>query len=166
MTTYSRCSRLLLICGFALLGASCKDSSPTGPSATTPTTTTPSLPPSTGSVKVDINPNPVPFSGQPITDAGPGCNNVKNTWFYDQVLTETGGAEVTFTNRTDTFDGFTVNELSGLKIVVPANGTLTLHTRWCSGTPQDHTARSSFTGTDATGKLVTVTGPNVRLMKP
>ena len=160
-------SRLLLICGVALMCATCKDASPTAPSAPTPTTPAgPTLPPNTGSVKVEANPNPVPFSGQPVTDAGPGCNNVKNTWFYDQVFTESGGSEVKFTNRTDTFDGFVVNELSGLNIVVQANGTLTLHTRWCSGNPTDHTARSSFTGTDATGKIVTVTGPNVKLMKP
>ena len=161
MATYSR---LLLACGAALLCVTCSDSSsPTEPSSPAPTTT---LPPSTGSVKVEILPNPVPFSGQPVTDAGPGCQGVKNTWYYDQVLTESGGSEVTFRNRTDTFDGFTVNELSGLNIVVQANGTLTLHTRWCSGVPQEHTARSSFTGTDATGKMVTVTGPSVRLMKP
>jgi len=164
MTSYLR---LLLICGVALSVVTCKDSSPTGPTTTPPTTNPgPTLPPNTGSVTVAINPNPVPFSGQPITDAGPGCKDVKNTWFYDHVFTESGGSEVTFTNRTDTFDGFVVNELTGLKIVVQANGTLTLHTRWCSGNPTEHTARSSFTGTDATGKIVTVTSPIVRLMKP
>jgi len=117
-------------------------------------------------VKIEINPNPVPFSGQPVTDAGPGCNGVKNTWFYEQVLTETGGSEVKFTNRVDTFDGFSVNELSGLSIVVPANGSLTLRARWCSATAADHTARSSFTGQDASGKLITATTPNVKLLKP
>ena len=162
----ARYARLLLITGAALLCVTCSDSSPTEPSSTTPPPAGPVLPPSTGSVKVEIVPNPVPFSGQPVTDAGPGCKDVKNTWFYDHVFTETGGSEVTFTNRTDTFDGFVVNELSGLKIVVQANGTLTLHTRWCSGNPTEHTARSSFTGTDASGKIVTVTGPIVRLMKP
>ena len=162
MGTYAR---VLLMCGAALICVTCKDAeSPTGPTTTPPPATT--LPPSTGSVKVEAQPNPVPFSGQPVTDAGPGCNNVKNTWFYDHVFTESGGSEVTFTNRTDTFDGFVVNELTGLKIVVQANGTLTLHTRWCSGNPTEHTARSSFTGTDASGKIVTVTGPIVRLMKP
>jgi hypothetical protein len=45
-----------------------------------------------------------------------------------------------------------VNEISGLNIVVQANGTLTLHSRWCSGNPTEHTARSSFTGTDANRK--------------
>lgn len=157
--------RLLLICGAALLCATCGDDpSPTGPS-TAPPVTTP-LPPSTGSVKVEVVPNPVPFSGQPVTDAGPGCMGVKNTWFYDQVLQESGGSDVTFKSRIDTFDGFMVNNITGLDIMVPANGTLTLHTRWCSVTPQEHVGRSSFTGTDAGGKLVTLTGPNVRLMKP
>jgi len=161
MATYPR---LLLMTAAALLSVSCgNDSSPTEPSTTPPATT---LPPSTGSVKVAVVPNPVPFSGVPVTDAGKGCEGVKNTWYYDQVLTESGGSEVTFRNRIDTFDGFTINELSGLNIVVQANGTLTLHTRWCSQTPKDHVARSSFTGTDASGKMVTVTGPNVNLMKP
>lgn len=161
MTTYSR---LLLICAAALLTATCNESSPTGPSSTTPAPT-PTLPPSSGSVRVEVVPNPVPFSGQPITDAA-SCSGSKNTWFYEQVLTETGGSEVTFKSRIDTFDGFTVNELSGLNIVVPANGSITLRSRWCSATAQEHVARSSFTGTDASGKLVTLTGPNVRLMKP
>jgi len=157
--------RLLLMTAAALLSVSCgNDSSPTEPSSTPPPAA--NLPPSTGTVKVDVEPNPVPFSGQPVTDAGKGCEGVKNTWYYDQVLTESGGSEVTFRNRIDTFDGFTINELSGLNIVVQANGTLTLHTRWCSQTPKDHVARSSFTGTDASGKMVTVTGPNVNLMKP
>ena len=164
MSTYAR---LLLTCGVALICATCKDaSSPTGPTTTTPPPATTPLPANTGSVKVEAQPNPVPFSGVPVTDAGPGCNGLKNTWYYDQVFTESGGSEVTFKNRTDTFDGFVVNEISGLNIVVQANGTLTLHTRWCSGNPTDHTARSSFTGTDATGKIVTVTGPTVKLMKP
>jgi hypothetical protein len=155
--------RLLLVCGAALISAMCSDSSPTGPSATTdPPATT--LPATNGSVRVDVVPNPVPFSGQPITDAG-GCAGVKNTWFYEQVFTESGGSEVTLKSRIDTFDGFTVNELSGLNIVVPPNGTLTLRSRWCSATDREHTARSSFTGQDAKGNLITVTGPTVRLMK-
>jgi hypothetical protein len=156
--------RLILACGAALISVMCSDSSPTAPSGTTPPPTA-TLPPSTGTVQVEVVPNPVPFSGQPISDAT-GCSGAKNTWFYEQVLKESGGSEVTFRSRTDTFDGFTVNELSGLTLVVPANGTLTLRSRWCSATAAEHTARSSFTGQDARGNLVTVTGPSVRLMKP
>jgi hypothetical protein len=155
--------RLLLVCGAALISAMCSESSPTGPTSTTPPATT--LPPTNGSVRVEVVPNPVPFSGQPITDAA-GCAGSTNTWFYEQVFTESGGSDVTFRSRIDTFDGFTVNELSGLTLVVPANGTLTLRSRWCSATANEHTARSSFTGQDARGNLVTVTGPAVRLLKP
>lgn len=162
MTTERR--RLLFACGAALFSAMCSESSPTGPSSPNPPPGT-TLPPSTGTVSVEIVPNPVPFSGQPITDAS-GCSGSKNTWFYEQVFTEAGGSEVIFRNRIDTFDGFTVNELSGLNIVVPANGTVTLRSRWCSANATEHTARSSFTGQDARGNLVTVTGPSVRLMKP
>lgn len=77
-----------------------------------------------------------------------------------------GGAEVTFRARVDTFDGFIVNDLSGLNIVVPANGSVVLRSRWCSATAAEHSARSRFTGTDARGSPVTLTGPTVRLMKP
>lgn len=119
----------------------------------------------TGSVEVTARPNPVPFSGQPITDA-PGCSGVRNTWFYEHEFREVGGAEVTFRARVDTFDGFIVNDLTGLNIVVPANGTLVLRSRWCSATAVEHTARSRFTGTDANGNPVSVTGPTVRLLRP
>ena len=118
-----------------------------------------------GRVEVTVTPNPVPFSGQPITDAS-GCSGVRNTWFYQQELRELGGAEVTFRARVDTFDGFIVNDLSGLNIVIPANGSIVLSSRWCSATPAEHLARSRFTGTDARGNAVTLTGPTVRLMKP
>ena len=162
MTAYPR---LLLLCGAALLSATCGDDSPTGPSNGPSNPPAPILPPTSGSVQVDVVPNPVPFSGEPIRDA-PACSGAKLTWYYEQVLRENGGSEVTFKTRIDTFDGYTVNNLTGLNIHVPANGEITLKTRWCSVTAQEHVARSSFTGTDASGKQVTVTGPNVRLMKP
>ena len=165
--------RFVLVCGVALLSAMCSsDSSPTGPTATpvaTPTPTpTPTPPPpapaANGRVEVSVVPSPVPFSGQPITDAA-SCANSKNTWFYDQVLRETGGAEVTLRTRVDRFDGAAVNNLTGLSIVVPANGSVTLKSRWCSVTAAEHTAQTTFTGADVHGNSLTVTGPVVPLMK-
>lgn len=163
--------RFALVCGVALLSAMCSsDSSPTGPTATpvaTPTpapTPPPPAPVANGRVEVSVVPNPVPFSGQPITDAA-GCANSKNTWFYDQVLRETGGAEVTLRTRVDRFDGAAINNLS-VSIVVPANGSVTLKSRWCSVTAAEHSAQTSFTGADANGNSVSVTGPVVPLMKP
>jgi hypothetical protein len=114
---------------------------------------------------VNINPNPVPYSGTPVTDT-PECSDLKHTWYYDQIFEETAGVGVTFTGRVDSFDGFVVNDLSGLSIVVPARGTLTLHARWCSGNPTDHTARSTFTGVDERGGAVSVTTATIQLRKP
>ena len=123
---------------------------------------TPTQPTPTGSVQVAVNPNPVPFSGQPITDAS-SCANSPNTWFYDQVLTETGGADVTITGRVDTFDGRVASTRNDLNIAIPARGSATLRSRWCSAQPTAHTAQTSFSGRDASGHTFNVDGPTVQL---
>ena len=109
-----------------------------------------------------INPNPVPFSGQPIPDVA-SCRDRTNTWFYDQVLREVGGVAVTVTERVDSFDG-AVTSRSTPSVQIPANGSTTLRTRWCSSSSAAHTAQSNFGGTDANGRRWTVTGPTVRLL--
>src|SRR6266542_3760069 len=117
-----RFSLAFLAVAVIVVSVSCSSnggSSPTAPSAPAPTpapTPTPAAP-ATASVQFAINPNPVPFSGQPITDSA-GCAGSKNTWFYNQVATESGGAIVTFTSRVDKFDGRVVNTLTGLNLVV------------------------------------------------
>jgi hypothetical protein len=116
-------------------------------------------------VELAVAPNPVPFSGQPITDSA-GCAGSRNTWFYDQVLLEVGGTTVTFRNRVDAFDGRPINDLSNLNVVVPAYTSITIKSRWCSSTATEHTAQTTFAGTDANGKEVKVTSPMVRLMRP
>jgi hypothetical protein len=103
----------------------------------------------------------VAFSGQPITDVA-GCNGRANTWFYDQVLRETGGVAITVTERVDSFDG-AVTSRSNPGISIPANGSSTIRTRWCSSSPSAHTAQTNFSGTDASGRTWTMTGPTVRL---
>jgi hypothetical protein len=115
----------------------------------------------TGAVQVTVSPNPVPFSGQPITDIA-SCATRPNTWFYDQILKETGGVSVTVTRRVDTFDG-AAGSATNPNLRIAANGSTTIRTRWCSVTAAAHTAQSSFSGTDANGKTWSVTGPLVRL---
>jgi hypothetical protein len=145
----------------AVVAANCaKGSSPTSPSGTAPPP-----PPDSGNVQVQINPNPVPFSGVPVTDT-PDCATLKNTWYYDQIFTNTGATNVTFTARVDSFDGFVVNNFNGLQIAIPAAGTLTLHARWCSGNPTAHTALSTFSGVDDKGSAVNLTTPTIHLLKP
>jgi hypothetical protein len=151
------CSTSLVLA--ALFAASCsKNGSPTSPSGD------PALPNATGSVKVSINPNPVPFSGVPVTDT-PGCAALPNTWYYDQVFTETAGNAVTLTSRTDFFDGFSVNIIQGISVDIPAKGSTVLKARWCSGNKTNHTAQSTFGGVDAHGNQVVVNTPVIKLMQ-
>ena len=149
-------------------GVPSRSSNPAGTPTPTPSpspTPTPSPSPSTGSgtgaVQVSVSPNPVPFSGQAITDIA-SCANRPNTWFYDQVLRETGGVAVTVTRRVDTFDG-AAGSATNPNLRIAANGSTSIRTRWCSVSSAAHTAQSSFSGTDANGKTWSVTGPLVRL---
>ena len=142
----------------AIVVASCGKGSPTSPSGGDP-----QLPNPTGSVRVNINPNPVPFSGAPVTD-DPGCAALPNTWYYDQVFTETAGNAVTLTARTDFFDGFSVNIINGISIDIPARGSLDLRARWCSANKTQHTAQSTFSGVDSHGNQVVVNTPVIKLM--
>jgi hypothetical protein len=112
-------------------------------------------------VQVTVSPNPVPFSGQTITDIA-SCASRPNTWFYDQVLRETGGVAVTVTRRVDAFDG-AAGSATNPNLRIAANGSTTIRTRWCSVSSSAHTAQSTFSGTDANGKTWSVTGPLVRL---
>ena len=104
--------RLILAAAvFTVAASACSDETPTSPDTNTPPTAGGPPPPSNnppttspaGAISIQINPNPVPHSGARIADA-PGCANVQFTWFYDQVIRETGGSTVTLTNRIDLFD--------------------------------------------------------------
>lgn len=151
---------------FAAMGCGGDSSIPTAPTPPPPVVAPPSPPPAVaqGRVEIRVVPNPVPYSGDRISDV-PGCVSSQNTWFYDQILTESGGSAVTFTQRIDLFDNTRTNDRSDLSIEVPANGSITLRTRWCSATSAEHTAESRFSGKDAAGNEIAVTSGVVRLMK-
>jgi len=156
---------LALVCASGLVAASCSsDKSPTAPSAPAPAPAQPApqpAPASTANLNVNIVPNPVPFSGAPITDVA-SCSGSPNTWFYDQVFTETAGVSVHITHRNDSFDGRVTNDGSA-DITVPARGTFTLHSRWCSSQGVSHTAVTNFSGTDANGHPINASGGTVQL---
>ena len=162
-TTY--CVVFLLAGLFAVSGCS-SSSNPAGPSDTTsnnnppPTTNTGGR---TGSVTATVNPNPVPFDGKPISDIA-GCARRNNTWYYELTLKETGGAPVTFNSQIDALDGFVVNNLTGVKVEVPANGEAKLNPRWCSSTSGKHTAQHTFSGTDSNGHAVNLQTSVINLM--
>jgi hypothetical protein len=163
------------VCVIALSGCS-DSSSPTSPSPQPPTSTQPGPAPTptptptptpspVGAVTISINPNPVPHSGVPVADAA-GCRNVPHTWYYDQVFQETGGSTVTFTQRIDLFDDRETNNISNLNVVVSANGSNSIRSRWCSSAKQAHSAQTRWIGTDAAGRSVSVLGPKVTLSAP
>jgi hypothetical protein len=160
---------VFLLAGFIATSGCSSSSNPAGPTDTPPpANNNPTPPPSsstgrTGSVTVTINPNPVPFSGKPITDIA-GCARRNNTWYYELTLKDSGGAPVTFNAQIDAFDGFVVNNLTGIKVVVPANGEIKLNPRWCSSTSAKHTAQHTFSGTDSNGNAVNLQSPLVNLM--
>jgi hypothetical protein len=160
----------LLALAVVVVSVSCASNGPTSPTASStppaaPAPTPTPAAPATAVVTFAINPNPVPFSGQPITDSA-GCAGSKNTWFYTQVATESGGAAVTFTSRVDKFDGRVVNTLTGLNLVVPAKGTLSISSRWCSSQAVAHTAQSTFMGIDVNGHTINVDAPVANLRSP
>jgi hypothetical protein len=173
--------RLVFICSAAMVTAMCSsDSSPTSPTststqpvATVPPTPTPTPTPTPGPpvqaapgrLELHAAPNPVPFSGQTITGVA-SCANSRNTWFYDLKLIEVGGQTVTLRNRVDAFDGAPVNNLSNLNMVIPAYTSTTISVRWCSQTAIQHTAQTTFSGTDASNNEVKITSALVTLMKP
>ena len=167
----ARGCQIVAAVAFVVGAVACGDGSPTSPDPVTPPTAAGPPPPTnnpaptpTGALAVQINPNPVPHSGARIPDA-PGCANVQFTWFYDQVIRETGGSTVTLTNRIDLFDDRETNNRA-VNIVISANGSTTIPTRWCSSNRAAHSAQTRWSGTDAAGRSVTVLGPRVTLNAP
>ena len=164
--------RLIVAAALVAFAASaCSSESPTSPDPVTPPTAGGPPPPTNtpapspvGAITIQVNPNPVPHSGARIPDA-PGCANVQFTWFYDQVISETGGSAVTLTNRIDLFDERETNNRT-VNIVIPANGSTSIQTRWCSSARGVHSAQTRWSGTDASGRSVTVMGPRVTLAAP
>jgi hypothetical protein len=101
----------------------------------------------------------VPWSSEPIA----GCS-LPNTWRYDQTLKNTGGAQITISDRTDSFDGVQVSARSGLGIVLAPGAETSIHTRWCSANSTEHRTQTTFSGSDDAGNRIDVAGPVVRLM--
>ena len=170
---FARGCLILLAAVIVLAGSACGNGSPTSPdpvqntpppTASGPTPPTTPAPSPVGAITVQINPNPVPHSGARIPDA-PGCANVQYTWFYDQVIRETGGSAVTLTNRIDLFDERETNNRA-VNVDVPANGSVTVPTRWCSSARGVHSSQTRWIGSDASGRAINILGPRVTLNQP
>ena len=110
-----------------------------------------------------VDPEPVAHSGTPVGIFS--CRDLKYTWYYDQILHAETGIAVNLTERENFFDGRFVSKSPGT-IQLAGNGTVILHTRWCSAFPKPHYAQSRFKGKDELGEPVEISGPWVRLLTP
>lgn len=156
------------VCFTALAAAACGsvEPSPTAPTplptpAPSPAPSPAPTPSGPGKLEVTINPNPVPWSGNPIE--GSGCTGVTNTWFYTQVLRNTGGKAIVVSDRTDFFNNREVSKRNGLGISIAAGAETSVTTRWCSAGAGPHIAKTDFSGQDADGAGVVFHGNTVTL---
>ena len=108
-------------------------------------------------------PEPVPHSGRPVGIFS--CRDNRYTWYYDQYLHANTHVAVTFTERVNFFDGRFVNKNTET-LQLAGNGTIILHTRWCSAYPKPHYAQTRFKGRDRDGQPVEISGPWIRLLSP
>jgi hypothetical protein len=121
-------------------------------------------PPSTHMrVSIKVTPEPVLYSGQPISDVA-SCRTLPHTWFYDVTLHGETGVKVSFAERENFFDGRFTSKSGGFEL--PPNGTVVLHVRWCSGYPRFHYAQHRFKGTDEQGDKVEIMSQWVALYAP
>ena len=177
-------SYLYALCAMAMLciAVACGSTSPTAPSpdptpapAPAPTPPPEPTPPPTpppeptpppsgpGQLAIDITPNPVTYNEPPLSAA---CGSLPHTWQYTQVLRNTGGSTITLSDKTNFFDGAQTTTVTGLGIVIEpgASFTVTPTTKWCSANNIEHTVRTDYSGSDASGNPINKTGPLVRLL--
>ena len=95
-----------------------------------------------------------------------GCNADRpNHWHWDQVLKNTGGTRISLTERTNFLDGGPFgNPVTGFTINIDPGQTHTQATAICSAVNAEHSFRTDWSGSDAAGARIAVTGPVVRLM--
>jgi hypothetical protein len=95
-----------------------------------------------------------------------GCDSSRpNRWRWDQILRNTGGTRITLTERANHFNGDLVSRPTGFSINIDPGGTHTQRTEWCSAINDDHSFRTDWSGSDASGNRISVEGPTVRLQK-
>ena len=167
---------LLVICLATLaLAAACGSTEPTttGPSevpspapapapSPSPSPTPPPAPSGPGALEISINPNPVPWDSNAVS----GCDGTRpNRWHWDQVLRNTGGSRITLTERVNYLNGGEFSRVGGFTISIDPGQTHTQATAICSAVNDDQTFRTDWSGSDAGGTRIAVTGPNVRLLK-
>ena len=137
---------------------------PSAPPRAQPGVPVPTDPTVSPKMHIMINPEPVTHSGVPVPIASCATNH-PYTWYYDQVLVNDTGLAVTFTQRENFFD-HRYSSTNPEVIQIRGNGTVTIHSRWCSGYPKPHFAQTRFKGRFEDGEPFEISAPWVRLLTP
>lgn len=99
----------------------------------------------------------MPFSGAPAEAVG--CQGRPNTWFWEQIVTETAGVGITITSVNTVVDNNAGNDVNP-NYQLAANGTWTRKMNFCFATETlSHTVQVTYKGTDANGHAVSVSAP-------
>ena len=102
----------------------------------------------------------MPYANPPAVS----CSDRPHTWQYQQILRNTGGTRITVTERVDWFDGTRQNTRATNYTIEPGGSVNVEPTRWCSAVNAEHTTRTDWSGSDASGNRISLTGPPVRLL--
>jgi hypothetical protein len=106
-------------------------------------------------VSFSVSPNPVPWTNAAVD----GCDaGTPNRWIWTQVLVNSGGSSIIFSQRVNYFDGTQAS--NPLETVTLAPGQrYERTTRFCSGLAGAHTFRTDW----ITNTGVTMTGATAQL---
>lgn len=80
-------------------------------------------------------------------------------------MSNTGGSKITLTERINYQDGVLFAPPAGDSIGIDPGKSFTRPTFVCLASGEEHTFRTDWSGSDAAGNKIAVTGPNVRLLK-
>jgi hypothetical protein len=115
-------------------------------------------------MKLSLDPDPVPFSGVPVPVRGCQEPPLPHTWYYSQVFQNRGGTVFRLEERENYFDGFLVSRAS-VSIEIPANQIVSVSTRWCSISGEEHTAQTRWRAVGSNGRTEIFNGPIVVLQQ-
>ena len=159
---------MLALMGLLILTNACgSDDSPTAPivQPPTPTPPTPTPPPAPTRAALAITPSTLEVAWGRTPDGFPDCAGKPNFWQWEVTITETAGVPVTLTRGVTIADG-QVLSTGTLSESIPARGSVTRrpYQCWTLGSV-GHIAQTTYVGTDANGNEVSITSPNITLLK-
>ena len=93
-----------------------------------------------------------------------GCEADRpNRWHWNQVLTNNTGSRITLTERVNFLNGGHFSTVGNLTINIDPGQSFTHPSAFCSAVNAEQSFRTDWSGSNASGARVAVTGPVVKL---